>query len=307
MHQYFLANKNIIIASLIGMSLVGFSYFSSRDFSSQVIFKNAAEKINSESITLGQLVGKDTDGDGISDWEEVLWGTDPAQKASNLDGTPDNVYVEKRRALAEEKDPKTTGPAGDKINETDVLARQIFAAVSSLQNSGNLNADVVQNLSKSLAETAVQENIEVHYAPKDMRMVPVNKDTIVAYGEGLGELITKYQKSDLGDELVVIAQALKDDSASGLEKLDDYILLYQNAARDLISIATPNDIAPTYLSIINNYYNISVTLQKMKLIFENPIVGFSGLTQYSKEEQSLLENTNSLGAYFTKNAILFNK
>ncbi|MEK7558440.1 MAG: thrombospondin type 3 repeat-containing protein [Patescibacteria group bacterium] len=300
MWEYFVVNKKIIIALLIGGMLIGFAYFSSRDFSSRAVYKDTIQE-SPGSITLGELIGKDTDGDGISDWEEVLWGTDPTKKDTNGDGVGDKAEIEKRRPLSKYAGTATS-TTNEKINETDALARQIFAAVSSLKQGGNLNADVVENLSKSLAENTVKENTRVHYALKDLRIVPTNKDTVVAYGKGLETLIVKYQKSGIGGELSIIAQALKDDSALGLNKLDGSILLYKNMARDMLAIPTPEDIAALYLSIINNYYNISVTLEKIKIVFENPIVGFSGLAQYSKETQLLIENTNNLGVYFTKNA-----
>ncbi|MEK7582072.1 MAG: thrombospondin type 3 repeat-containing protein, partial [Patescibacteria group bacterium] len=79
MWHKFRANKNIIIASIIGLSIIGFTYFSSKDFPQQTAYKNTYQK-SVNDITLGQLIGKDTDGDGLKDWEEMLWGTDPNKK-----------------------------------------------------------------------------------------------------------------------------------------------------------------------------------------------------------------------------------
>ena len=47
--------------------------------------------------TLESMVNKDTDGDGILDWEEGLWGTDPIKKETTP-GTPDKVAIEKIKA-----------------------------------------------------------------------------------------------------------------------------------------------------------------------------------------------------------------
>src|SRR6266568_3084652 len=48
------------------------------------------------NTTVKDLVNKDTDGDGIPDWQENLFGTDPTKKETTP-GTPDSVVVEKLR------------------------------------------------------------------------------------------------------------------------------------------------------------------------------------------------------------------
>ena len=49
-----------------------------------------------EKITYQDLVSKDTDGDGIEDWEESLWGTDPNNKFTQ-EGTPDASLIEHKK------------------------------------------------------------------------------------------------------------------------------------------------------------------------------------------------------------------
>ena len=63
------------------------------------IFKNTTtyQKENTSKLAYGDatiedLVSKDGDGDGILDWEEGLWGTDPKNRETNP-GTPDSVTI----------------------------------------------------------------------------------------------------------------------------------------------------------------------------------------------------------------------
>ena len=71
------------------------------------VFKNTAtyQKSNQENgltygnLTIKDLVNKDTDRDGILDWEEGLWGTDPTKKETTL-GTPDKVAIENLKKQA---------------------------------------------------------------------------------------------------------------------------------------------------------------------------------------------------------------
>ena len=51
-------------------------------FENKETYKGAGQKngLTYGNITIKDLVNKDTDGDGILDWEEGLWGTDPTKK-----------------------------------------------------------------------------------------------------------------------------------------------------------------------------------------------------------------------------------
>ena len=48
---------------------------------------------------VGDLVNRDTDGDGLLDWEESLWDTDPNNKDTNGDGVSDSVEIAKIKGL----------------------------------------------------------------------------------------------------------------------------------------------------------------------------------------------------------------
>src|SRR4051812_6869111 len=61
------------------------------------------------TATVGTLVNRDTDEDGVLDWEEGLWGTDPTKKETTP-GTPDSVVVENLRDT-QAASAQTTGDA----------------------------------------------------------------------------------------------------------------------------------------------------------------------------------------------------
>src|ERR1035437_9845115 len=67
---------------------------------------NTALKVENQTIT--DLIQKDSDGDGVPDWEEVLWGTDPNKKITFND-TPDATYIaNKKKALNIEETANVT-------------------------------------------------------------------------------------------------------------------------------------------------------------------------------------------------------
>ena len=58
---------------------------------------NASDKVWIDDVSLtGSIIVVDTDGDGIADWEEALWGTDKNKKITFND-TPDATYIENKK------------------------------------------------------------------------------------------------------------------------------------------------------------------------------------------------------------------
>ena len=51
---------------------------------------------------LENLITRDTDLDGVLDWEEGLWGTDPTKKDTNDDGVFDGVEIAKLKTAQED-------------------------------------------------------------------------------------------------------------------------------------------------------------------------------------------------------------
>ena len=58
---------------------------------------------NTQNIEIKEL---DTDEDGVPDWEEGLWNTDPAKKNSNPEKIADRAYIDKKKQSGQEKNRK---------------------------------------------------------------------------------------------------------------------------------------------------------------------------------------------------------
>ncbi|KKR84482.1 MAG: LamG domain protein jellyroll fold domain protein [Candidatus Nomurabacteria bacterium GW2011_GWA2_40_97] len=69
---FFIKNKSSLLNSVKNESTTGLSY---------------------GDAILEDLVNKDTDLDGVYDWEESLWGTDPTKKDTDDDGVLDNLEI----------------------------------------------------------------------------------------------------------------------------------------------------------------------------------------------------------------------
>lgn len=80
-----------------------------------------------QSTTIGELVNKDTDGDGIPDWEEKLWGTDPTKKETTP-GIPDGLAIQKLKAAQGINETTSSGP--ENLTHTDEFSRELFSTIA---------------------------------------------------------------------------------------------------------------------------------------------------------------------------------
>src|SRR3989344_5268420 len=88
------------------------------------------------TVTTNRLLAKDTDEDGLKDWEEQLWKSDPLKPDSDSDGTPDGLEIKNGRnpTVAGPNDKLDLDTVTSKINteteadlsETDKFPRALF-------------------------------------------------------------------------------------------------------------------------------------------------------------------------------------
>ncbi len=81
--KYLPSKKFAIITGMIfvlGIIIFVIFFMSSRGESFSITGNKNATALQVENQSVADLIQKDTDGDGIPDWEEALWGTGPEQK-----------------------------------------------------------------------------------------------------------------------------------------------------------------------------------------------------------------------------------
>ena len=142
---------------------------------SSKLFKYVQKPDNSEMVNLiiknnlnKKLDTKDTDGDGLPDWQEEIWGSDKNNPDTDGDGTTDGKEVNENR------NPTVAGP-DDKIlsdreialqyvpGETDpksvtsILSKNLLLRMAQLQQSGQYNDQTSEELATGLVDQTLSE------------------------------------------------------------------------------------------------------------------------------------------------------
>ncbi|MCR4311641.1 MAG: hypothetical protein NUV54_03715, partial [Candidatus Taylorbacteria bacterium] len=100
-----LPSKKILQLALV-LGIIGlFTYFFVYKTKKEVYTAPLTVQKSEES----PLLAKDSDSDGLKDWEEQLWKTDPLNPDTDGDGTPDGAEIKSGR------NPLVAGP-NDKLD-----------------------------------------------------------------------------------------------------------------------------------------------------------------------------------------------
>ncbi|MFA6077888.1 MAG: thrombospondin type 3 repeat-containing protein [Candidatus Paceibacterota bacterium] len=303
----FLKNKKLVAASILGLTIISLSVFSNKGVSNPLITETKQEEqgvlvINGGvNDSVADLINKDSDKDGLKDWEEALYGTDPNNKDSNNNGILDGTEVHKQNVA------KNTTSGEITTSATDQFGQQFFVAASALKNAGKFDPETVRETAKIIYSNIKQEEIRPLYTINDLTVIKNASDAeILAYSKNLGTVIQKYSKYNLGQEITVISTSLETSDQTLQTKLVPYINAYTNIAKDTVEIAVPEKIAELHLDLINNYRGTADSLKIVGQIFSDPLLSMNGLNQYLSYSNKLVETAKTLEIYFKSGVILNN-
>lgn len=265
--------------------------------------KLAEEYANGILVAISDLAEKDSDGDGIADWEEALWGTDPNNTDTDTDGESDKTEIEKKKQSmsASVSDQMTTG----ELSETEAFSRELFASIAALKESGNLNSKSIEDLAATISQNAGEKgDIAPAYTADAMQKRGNSPADIQSYHDALLKTFRKYDDSGIGTELEIIDTSLSVQDEDKISELHALSLAYKNLAADLIKTSAPDSATAVHLALANGAQALATALENVTHIYDNPIRGLIGISQYQNESNLFDEELTKLQEYFRINGIL---
>jgi len=263
--------------------------------------------LQNEKITLNNLLQKDSDGDGVMDWEEALWGTDPNKKASFND-ISDSEYIKNKR-----EELKISGGEGlaleeGGLTETDKFAQEFFASLSAMKQSGQIDQNTINNVSASLGQNIVDPSLIDKYSEKDIILDENDGvDMQKSYYTNAQNLFESYKEKGIGDEIEIVGTIASSGAVGNEEYANKLAIIadaYQEFAEKMIKTSAPGSLAQYHIKIINNAYNTGIAVRNMIKVANDPIVGLSGLSQYQKYSDDLISSVEELEIILTINGIM---
>ncbi len=318
MYQYhsYLPSK-IFIQSVLSVAiasiLVGIVYFWPVENSGTSL---EPQKVRDEAVQLiAANLEKDSDGDGLKDWEETLWKTNLFNKDTDGDGTEDGEEVKKGR------NPATTGP-NDKIetqltqrneivgstenpSSTDRLAQDIFAQylLKKQQGSEITPADRQQIINSAITRSGGVLN-SPQFTLGDIKTTGDSPDSYRVYGNALGKAIAQNLVSS-ENEAIIMKRALEENNPEELKKIDTIIDSYRKTLNVVLLVPAPTTIAQAHLRFINATQTIIDATVSMRMVFEDPVSALQAISSYQTTQSELERTLREIKSFFLLNKVFF--
>jgi hypothetical protein len=314
-------HKRVLLsgALALGIILVGF-FTHERD--ALMKFGSASfarkEQIRDMPLTMAtstDMTSRDTDGDGLADWEERIYGSDPFIPDTDKDGTLDGQEVREGR------DPSKPNTAGknkepnDKLkvlqdphfatSSTDILGlkKEFFAKFLATQGQ-NIRATTYRDLIKDFDAKQFAAKSQL----ADLNISSNNDvEALRIYGNTFGTFIIKYTERTHRTEQEILAEGMKTDNDVILRELQLPAISYRNFSLDLQSTQVPSGLAQAHLLIIRGYEEMSLGLIGMEEMHSNPINGAAGYQAYTKGRTDVTQGYMGVVDYFKTKHVTFTK
>lgn len=248
-----------------------------------------------------QIRAKDSDGDGVPDWEESLWGTDPHKVDTNGDGISDaeEIAAKKRAGETATQAASATGSQPQQETLTSVLVDDSINAL--IQSGGKpLDPKVQEQLLATFAEKVKSGEYapanEDPYALSDLHIVSTTNESAAQYRTDLIRIFTDFSNNYPGDDITFIQDFL--NTNNGASEIPTRASLYKTLAKTLGAISVPSDISVKHVALMNTYVQISDAYLNIGHLFDDPLRGLVGIIQMENHLKALDTETSELGTFF---------
>lgn len=314
------AHKNILISAVIAATIVGGGIYiklaSQPHQESKLITQDVG--LSTSTPANAEFTDRDTDGDGLQDWEERLYGSDPLKKDSDGDSTADGAEVHQGRDPAKANTAKHGQPPNDMLKR---LQDPHFATSSTdiLGIKKEFFAKFLATEANQIRETTYRDLLGSFDAKKYRPQVEfvglsVTSDNSIeglrAYGNAFGVLIQKYTvRAHRTEEEILNDVAQRDVATStrrvALQELQLPAITYKNFANDLKALKVPSTLAKPHLLIINGYLGMSQGLLDLQSLYDNPVIAAGGYEGYTSKRFDVTNGYARIVQIFAEKGVKF--
>lgn len=241
------------------------------------------------TMTIGSIIQKDSNDNGIADWEEYLWGLNP-----NKDGQKNKEFILNKKSELAQNNKLMVVDDSRYISENEMLSREFFATIISLQQTGNLNEESINSISEIIGQKIEAPLIDDIYTNNSLVLLSDSELSNEKYLDNLNDLVLKYENNDIGSELTLISQGLGNNDPQALYAAKTVALAYRSFGEELIKTPVPSSLAETHLRLANNYEKTSQSIEGLTQTLIDPIVGMRAIINYKRYSEDLVSDLEEL-------------
>ncbi len=288
-----LQNWRVLAATLFSAVLVVGTYMLARGIESP-----RAAQASMETALLQAIATKDSDGDGLPDWEEQLYGTSPNNPDTFRLGMTDGEAVANGlvvpKAIADiplaTSSPASTDvdglpPAPAEGTLTAAFAKNFFTlylAAKQASGGANLSESDMQNVAN---EALSSLSSVVTVAPdfkslKDLKVSGSGSDALKAFAISAEAVLLRKASNATKSEILYLQDAVEKDDPNAIPFISSIAKQYRDSAVGLAALAAPAELAGVHLALINALMRTSGIATDFTRVNTDSLATMLALKQY---------------------------
>lgn len=289
MAQYnFLPSKKFIktvvgVILLVGIIILIGSLANKKTFFSQPTSKGKV-------LVVDDVLDVDTDGDGLKDWEEKLWGTDLKKPDTDGDGTNDGAEIRKvQEFLMDTSKDNPDAPQNDRT-KTGALTRDIITIAQAINQSGPLTQESGDSITTEIANYLAKHDI-AQFTLADITILDTaNEKQTNAYMTLIKESVKRTTLTESDARLIADYETNMDTG-----DMTAYIIAGEKFKKEAIivkKIPAPEKYSKQHLQYLNSLQALGNFYQDLALQEEDPakaLAAFVSAESVFNQYQKVLE------------------
>ena len=288
-----LKNWHVLIAVFFSIVLIAGAYILARGIGSP-----PSAEASTESALLQAIATRDSDNDGLTDWEEALYGTSPNNSDSLNLGMTDGDAVARGlivpRAIADisvaSSSPYSLSedglpPAPEEGTITAAFAKNFFSlylAAKEANGGEDLSEAEITNISNEAVSSLSSAIIAApdFKSKDDITVSGSGSDALKAFAVSAEAILLKKSNDATKSEIEYLQDAIEDNDPTALAHIASIASAYRSSAAGLAVLSVPTELANDDLALINAMMRISEIAIDFTRVDSDPMATMLALNQY---------------------------
>ena len=289
------------IALLISVCFMAFGYFAASPLHTDIA------KAGSFDAALKAYATKDTDGDGLPDWKESLYGTD-TENAHSVDKNmtdAEAVAAEKVKPKFSSAAPVATAPAAAPKDEfevgaaaagslTDEFAKAFFESYTETDGTGTDQTALVDSLMVTY-RARVAAKLASPYTKASVR-VSAGTDTAAYAADIRDAFVRNAIAGGAPDAPTAIDSFITNGDVRSLADLRALEASYRGTATALATLSVPPALSEAHLSLLRSYDSLAKSMRAISDFKNDPLATLGAIGMYQTAAMDIRAAFASLSA-----------
>ena len=306
------------MALAVAIAFVLWAYVSAVGFAHPSLARATTETELIKSIT-----AKDSDGDGLPDWEETLYGTDPHKVDTRGLGKTDGEAVAEGlivpKAVADLPAPAdATSTTATNLglsspgegSLTDIFSKNFFSIYLAAKDAAGreLTKDEISNLAANAVEklTASVKPPADFRTARDIRVEGSGADALRTYAATAETVFATHTTNYPKSELEYLKEAV-DGNTAALENVRDIAAAYRAIASGLAALTVPIEVRDAHVALVNALAGVGVLANDFTKYDTDPLLVMLATTQYANVVTHLHDAFVNLADVYAKAHVTFSQ